>query len=123
GLSIKKYPICYATHRVIDGVLDLAAANGVAWQDVSEVRATIGVGEASMLRNHAPVTALEAKFSLEFAVAAALVARRVGLEELTDRFVAEPAVRETMTKVRIATVDTHCPIDPAFAFTDRVVLV
>jgi aconitate decarboxylase len=122
GLSIKRYPMCYATHRVIDGVLELAQANDVSWQEVAEVRATIGNGEASMLRNHCPVTGLEAKFSLEFAVACALVARRVGLAELTDRFVAEPAVRETMNKVRISTVDTACPIDPAFAVTHRVVL-
>ena len=123
GLSIKKYPMCYATHRIVDGVLELAQAHDVAWQEVAEVRATIGKGEASMLRNHCPVTGLEAKFSLEFAVACALVARRVGLSELTDRFVAQPAVRETMGKVRITTVDTVCPIDPAFALTHRVVLV
>jgi 2-methylcitrate dehydratase PrpD len=29
GLSIKKYPTCYATHRVIDGVLDLARTHRV----------------------------------------------------------------------------------------------
>ena len=40
GLSIKKYPMCYATHRVIDGVLDLARANRLRAEDVKEVRAT-----------------------------------------------------------------------------------
>lgn len=122
GLSIKKYPMCYATHRVIDGVLDLAKAHDLKAQDVREIHATIGVAQASMLRNHAPVTGLEAKFSLEFAVASALVRRKVGLAELTDRFVAEAPVREAMGKVRIATVDTKCPIEPIFALTDRVVL-
>jgi 2-methylcitrate dehydratase PrpD len=122
GLSIKKYPMCYATHRVIDGVLDLVRAHDLKPQDVREVHATIGVAEASMLRNHAPATGLEAKFSLEFAVASALVRRKVGLAELTDGFVAEAPVREAMAKLSIATVDTECPIEPAFAFTDRVVL-
>ncbi len=73
-----------------------------------------------MLRNHSPVTGLEAKFSLEFAVASALVARKVGLSELTDEFVSTPAVRELMSKVTISTVDTTCPIEPVFALTDRV---
>src|SRR5690606_35943356 len=67
GLSIKKYPTCYATHRVIDGVLDLARSRSLRADDVKEVRARIGVAQASMLRNHSPVTGLEAKFSLEFA--------------------------------------------------------
>ena len=123
GLSIKKYPACYATHRVIDGVLDLARAHQVRAQDVEEVRARIGVAQASMLRNHSPRTGLEAKFSLEFAVASALVAGNVGLRELTDEFVARPAVRELMPKVKIATEDSHCPLDPTFALNDRVKLV
>ena len=122
GLSIKKYPMCYATHRVIDGVLDLARAHDLKAQDVKQVHATVGVAEASMLRNHQPATGLEAKFSLEFAVAAALVRRKVGLSELTDAFVAEAPVREAMARVKIATVDTSCPIEPIFAMTDRVVL-
>ena len=122
GLSIKKYPMCYATHRVIDAVLDLAKANDVKPENVKRIDATIGVAQASMLRNHAPVTGLEAKFSLEFAVASALVARQVGLAQLTDRFVAEAPVRAAMGKVKIATVDTSCPIEPVFALTDRVAL-
>ena len=75
-----------------------------------------------MLRNHAPVTGLEAKFSLEFAVASALVARKVGLRELTDGFVNQPRVRDMMAKVRTSTTDTRCPIEPVFALTDRVAL-
>jgi 2-methylcitrate dehydratase PrpD len=122
GLSIKKYPMCYATHRVIDGVLDLARVNHVEPSDVEHVEATIGSAQAGMLRNHAPVTGLEAKFSLEFAVASALVAGKVGLAELTDEFVGQPVVREAMRKLSIATTETRCTLEPVFAFTDRVVL-
>ena len=60
------------------------------------------------------------KFSLEFAAACGLAARKVTLQELTDEFVAQPVVRDLMSKVRISTVDTHCPIEPVMAFTDRV---
>lgn len=123
GLSIKKYPTCYATHRVIDGVLDLAREHRVRSEDVEEVRARIGVAQASMLRNHQPVTGLEAKFSLEFAVASALVAGKVGLTELTDDFVGRRAVRELFPKVRITTDDSQCPIEPIFAENDRVQIV
>lgn len=123
GLSIKKYPTCYATHRVIDGVLDLARAHAVRSGDVEEIRARIGVAQASMLRNHAPATGLEAKFSLEFAVAAALVAGKVGLAELTDAFVAQQEVRSLMRNVRIETDASQCPIEPVFALNDRVQLV
>jgi 2-methylcitrate dehydratase PrpD len=122
GLSIKKYPMCYATHRVIDGVLDLVNANDLKPRDVAQVHATIGVAQASMLRNHSPVTGLEAKFSLEFAVASALVARKVGLQQLTDEFVGQPQVREVMSKVSNSTIDSRCPIEPIFALTDQVIV-
>ena len=122
GLSIKRYPMCYATHRVIDGMLALATAHNVKPADVKAVHASVGTAQASMLRNHAPRTGLEAKFSLEFAVASALVARKVGLGELTDEFVARPQVREMMAHVHTSTTDTRCPIEPVFALTDRVAL-
>jgi aconitate decarboxylase len=120
GLSIKKYPICYATHRVIDGVLDAARRENLSAEQVQGVHAQIGRTQASMLRNHAPQTGLEAKFSLEFAVASSLVAREVGLSQLTDDFVRRPEIQANMKKVTTATVDTTCPLEPIFAFADRV---
>lgn len=120
GLSVKKYPLCYATHRVIDGIIDLTQNENLSVKDVRSVHATIGVTQASMLRNHAPVTGLEAKFSLEFAAASALVAGKVGLAELTDSFVNRDDVRAMMKKVEIDTVTTTCPIEPVFSYADRV---
>ena len=34
GLSVKKYPLCYCTHRAIDGVLDLLREQKVGADDV-----------------------------------------------------------------------------------------
>lgn len=122
GLNVKRYPMCYATHRTIDGVLDLVTRHDLRPEDVAAVEASIGKTQASMLRNHAPETGLAAKFSLEFAVASAVVARNVGLSELTDGFVSQPQVRALFPKVSITTRDTRCPLEPSFAETDRVVL-
>jgi len=120
GLSIKKYPVCYSTHRTIDAVIDCANRENIAAENVTSVHAWIGVAQASMLRNHAPVTGLEAKFSLEFGVASALVARAVGLSQLTDEFVGDARIRDLMRKVFISTTERLCPVDPSFAFSDRV---
>jgi 2-methylcitrate dehydratase PrpD len=120
GLSIKRYPVCYSCHRVIDGVLALVEQEALSFDAVREVQVTIGPAQASMLRNHRPRTGLEARFSIEFAVAAALVARRVGLAQLDDDFVRRPEVQAQLDKVRIAITDRPCPIDPAFSYADRV---
>ncbi|MGB3289717.1 MAG: MmgE/PrpD family protein [Burkholderiaceae bacterium] len=122
GLSIKKYPMCYSTHRVVDGILDLAKSHAIRPEQVKSVHATIGVSQASMLRNHAPVTGLEAKFSLEFAAAAALDAGKVGLAELSDEYVSRQQVRDLMARVSIDTTDSRCPIEPVFALNDQVTI-
>lgn len=100
GIHIKCYPLCYSTHRAIDAMLQIVEANDLKPRDVRQVRVGAGATQLLMLRNHAPQTGLEAKFSMEFAMASALVARKVGLAELSDTFVRRPEVIEAMMKVR-----------------------
>jgi 2-methylcitrate dehydratase PrpD len=72
-----------------------------------------------MLRNARPQTGLEAKFSMQFALASSVVARSVGLSQLRDDFVRSPAVQALMPRVECAaTVEA----DPAsgFAVSDAV---
>ncbi|MEI7737243.1 MAG: MmgE/PrpD family protein [Betaproteobacteria bacterium] len=121
-LSIKQYPMCYSAHRVIDGVLDEMTSQAFKYSDVLKVQAFIGPAQASMLRNHLPQNGLEAKFSLEFSVASALLVGKVGLSELSDEFVKQDAVQELMKRVKVEVIDTKCPIDPAFSINDRVII-
>lgn len=122
GLTVKKYPMCFAAHRIIDAALDLVRANDVQPQDVQSVLATVGPAQASMLRNARPQSGLEAKFSLQFAVAAPLVARACGLAQLDDGFVRRPEVQAHFERVEIRTVDTRHPAEPTLAASDRLVL-
>lgn len=120
ALSIKKYPVCYSGHRIIDAVIDIAREADLDAAQVERVTVGIGRPQASMLRNAAPVTALEAKFSAQFAVAAALLRRKVGLAELDDAFVNEPAMRALYGKVAIEIIEEADPEDPAFSRYDTV---
>lgn len=119
-VSIKRYPVCYFGHRVIDGVLQLKAEHRLQPFDVQSVEVTMGEAQARTLRNHLPVTGLEAKFSIEFDVASALVASDVGLAQLTDAFTNLPEMQTLMQRVQVQLTDKVCPIDPAFSYADRV---
>jgi 2-methylcitrate dehydratase PrpD len=121
GLNVKQYPMCYCTHRVIDAVVDLANQHDIKPQDVSRVDVQTGELQVGLLRNHKPVTGLEAKFSLEFAVASGLTARRAGLAELSDGFVNRPEVQALIGKVHYRTMkDTGA--DQLFAPFDQVTI-
>ncbi len=101
GLNIKRYPICYATHRSIDAALDLVERHDLSPAKVERIYVSTGQTQMLMLRNSRPQTGLEAKFSMQFAMAAALVARNVGLRELTDDFVRRPEVQALFPRVSL----------------------
>lgn len=105
GLNIKRYPICYATHRSIDAALGLAERYGIKPDAVERIHVSLGETQLRMLRNSRPQSALEAKFSMQFAMASALVARKVGLAELSDGFVRRPDVQAIFPRVSFTT--TH----------------
>ena len=121
-LNIKKYPACYYTHRALDAILDLLAAKPVAAEDVERVDVTISRENATVLRNHRPQTALAAKFSIEFAMASALVARKVGLTELEDGFVKSAPVQKLFERIHVTPGEDYDPDSPGSLLTDRVVI-
>lgn len=120
GIGIKKYPTCYCTHRAIDCMLDLVAANPIKADDVSKITVSISDYFATVLRNHTPQTGLAAKFSMEFAMASGIVAQRVGLRELTDDFVQRPDIQQLMQRVEIVTTTEYDPELPGGAVADSV---
>jgi len=107
GLGIKKYPTCYCTHRAIDCMLDLVADHPVKPEEVRKITVNISDYFATVLRNHAPRTGLAAKFSMEFAMASGVVAKRVGLRELTDEFVQREDIQALMRRVEIVTTSDY----------------
>jgi 2-methylcitrate dehydratase PrpD len=119
GLNIKRYPICYATHRSIDAALDLVERYDLSPKQVERIHVSTGKTQLLMLRNSRPQTGLEAKFSMQFAMAAALIARKVGLSELTDDFVLRPEVQAVFPRVSFATA-TDAMEASAFAPADAV---
>ena len=112
GLSIKKYPACYGTHRAIDGMLDLIAQHPVKADDIGKISVRFGSFTSKVLRNRQPDTGLAAKFSMEFAMASGVIARKVGLQELTDGFVQRADVQDLMRKVERDLTDEIDPANP-----------
>ncbi|NYT22955.1 MmgE/PrpD family protein [Alcaligenaceae bacterium] len=123
-ISIKKYPTCFATHRAIDGILDLLKVHAVRPNQVKKVNASVSRRNTAILRNHSPQTGLAAKFSMEFAMASALIAGRVTLAELTDEFVSRQDVQDLMKRVTVIPDDRMDPNPNAngYAIYDQVTI-
>lgn len=121
-VNLKKYPTCYYTHRALDGMLSLLAEQPVGADAIERIDVTLSEEHALALRNAEPVTGLAAKFSMQFAMACAVVARQVGLAELTDEFVCRPDVQTLMRKVTVTLDKVYDPQTPGAALVDQVSL-
>jgi 2-methylcitrate dehydratase PrpD len=120
GLSIKKFPACYCTHRSIDAMLDLRARHPIDPSTIERITVSLSDTHATILRNHTPDTGLSAKFSIEFAMAAAVIAGRVGLGELTDAFARRADVQALMRRVGVETNQNYDPDSPGASVFDQV---
>jgi 2-methylcitrate dehydratase PrpD len=119
-LSIKKYPACYGAHRALDGMLDLLEKRPLKPDEIARITTSISKTRALILRNHRPQTGIEGKFSMEFAMAAAVIARRASLAEFTDDFVCRPDVQALMRRVEIETNENYDPEVSGAAVFDQV---
>ncbi|WP_167772603.1 MmgE/PrpD family protein [Ramlibacter henchirensis] len=122
GLNVKRYPTCYATHRIIDAALALHPHVSDRIGEIEEAVVEIGELQAAMLRSSRPETALDAKFSAQYTVACALARGHVDLQDLTDETVKAPDVQQLLRKVRVATQAERDPLEPLFSPQDRLIV-
>lgn len=101
GIEIKKYPLCYATHRTIDGLLDILKEHPLKLEDIESIDITTNFRATVPLIYPRPRTGLEGKFSMQYAVTAALLDHAVLLSSFEDAAVQRPAVQAFLSKVQV----------------------
>lgn len=102
GLEVKKYPMCYATHRALDGLLDLRSEYELDLKQVKTVNIRTSAGSLAPLIHARPQTGLEAKFSMHYAVAAALSDGSVTLGSFDDMQVLRADVQRFFPAVTVS---------------------
>ncbi len=120
GVAIKKYPTCYCTHRAIDAMLELVARQDLQPGDVERIDVIIGKTQKAILHADRPATGLEAKFSIQFAMACALLERQVTLAELVDAVVQRPDMQAMIERVKVTLITDYDPAMPQYSPFDHV---
>lgn len=120
GLSIKQYPVCYSTHRVVDAAREIREMPGFDPAQVERVAVHIGTRQAWMARHEQPTTELEARYSVEFAAAAGLLAGNAGFAQLQPDFLHSPALQQLIARVTRELDSRENPEDPIASPSDRV---
>lgn len=100
-IMFRKYPGCHGTHAAVDVALKLRSQYGFSPQEIEAVECYGRPLMSSVLIYKEPATGLQAKFSLEYCVAAALTLGCLGIAQFTDEAVLNPEVRKTMQKLSV----------------------
>ena len=113
GIGLKKYPSCYHTHRALDGVFQLLGEHRLSDKDIVEV--DVGTSERAMrvLAFSEPETPYQAKYSMPYCIAAAVVDHRITLDTFTAHKMEDRGIVEARKKVHLSFPDV--PIWPGLA--------
>lgn len=101
-IGFKPHPSGVITHAAMDAMRTLTIDYDLEPEDVEQVVVTLDDAASEMLIHAQPENALQAKFSIEFCLAAILREREAGIHEFTDSYVTEPETKQEVEKVERA---------------------
>jgi 2-methylcitrate dehydratase PrpD len=105
GFRVKRFANCGSAHRAMDGVLAIREEQGFEAKDVAEVHIRAPSVHLNNLMYHDPKTALQSKFSMEYALALALLTGDARLSDFTDKAVNRPETRALYSILRLEPVE------------------
>ena len=105
GLSVKKFPCCFGTHRFIHGVLLLKEEHGLHIDDIDEIILRAQPRSLLPLVHSRPVTGLQGKFSAEYTVLAALIDGYIRLSSFDDAQVQRDEIQSRLPQVHVLKLD------------------
>jgi 2-methylcitrate dehydratase PrpD len=99
GLKVKRFPNCGSAHRAMDGLLALIEEHGFGAEDIAEVRVSAPASHLANLMYEDPCGSAQAKFSLEYALAAITLRGRCALADFEEAAVMARDVRAFYPRV------------------------
>jgi 2-methylcitrate dehydratase PrpD len=102
GVAVKPYPCAGVLHPSLDLILELAQHHRIEAEGIKKVAVTMGRVAAAPLVYDRPASGLEGKFSMPFSAAVAILERKAGLEQYTDKKVRHPKITALMRKVELS---------------------
>jgi len=100
GMAIKIYPCCGLTHCPLDIALDLVVAHDIRPDQIEDIVVYTEELVPSVLIHHEPKTGYQGKYSLEYAVTAAIFDRKINFDTFTDDEVNRPQLQAFLGKIR-----------------------
>ena len=105
---IKPYPTGGPSHKSVTAILEIIQKHQVYAQDVAEVECQVSPYLVQHFGHYSrPQTGSQARFSMHYSIAAALLDRELTLKQFTDEKVTAPNARELMAKVKLVELESE----------------
>lgn len=101
AVGMKKYPCCYLSQRIIDGLLDLVNQHQLKAGEIETVEVGVNRIFPQILKYTDPQNAEEARFSLPHIVAAAISGESMFVDTFTEQKVHDAALKARRAKVKM----------------------
>jgi 2-methylcitrate dehydratase PrpD len=99
GVSIKQYPCVYSVHAAIDAAIQLRNKHSLDCEQIGDVEVCMHQRRLLPHVTRPATSGLNAKFSLPYIIARALMDGRVLLEHFEGSAYSEPAIQVLMSKI------------------------
>lgn len=105
GIAIKQYPCCGSTHPAVDAMLELVRRHRWTPDGIERIEAWLHPRRLKHTDRPLPDSGLDAKFSLQYVLARAVVDGHVSLEQFEGEAYADARVRALLPRIVVAGYD------------------
>ncbi len=101
GVTLKLFPCCYASHRGMDGLIELMAALKIQASDIRKIECLTPPGGLIPLKFDRPQTHFESLFSFPYALAVTALDVMPGLKSFQQSRVVSADVKDILNRISV----------------------
>ena len=117
NLAQKYHASCHATHSPIEGARDIVAKNQIQVESIQSIKifsSQIALDAAGKIN---PMTGMEAKFSIPYCVANALLYSNTGIQAFDNEKINQHNIRSLMDKISVQLTDEFSALETRVEIT------
>jgi 2-methylcitrate dehydratase PrpD len=123
GIAVKQYPCCGSTHSALDAMLGLVREHRPSADDIERVDVWTHTRRLEHTNRPDPGSDLDAKFSVQYCMARALIDRKITIDHFVGNAHQDPKVRKLLARVHAAPYTTaQFPAENHFGAEVKVTL-
>lgn len=113
GLKVKIHPCCASVHTAVDALVDLMDEHTLQVEDVKSVETVVNKVSYDNLMFDDPKTEMEARFSMHYCIAVALLRKRLMLADFESSAIQNSKIRALYPKITMSMKPEDDPLPTA----------